>query len=222
MCIFRSTPRPHPSKMYRRSPILRAALSPSSQTIHSRVLLSDKIDQKLARIRILSGAYCDAGSVSPCSVSSRRPVVQSSPAVMAEIQQVHSIVTELISLFQDYRTSVDSRIDGVAADLEARLSALIDVRDARPHDRVSDTRPDIFSDECMRRIAALEQLVGESFAPKSNDVRRLREELLRVKEDQARLMEKVRGIHRLNCESHQRSSLAMKALRDLINRNSVV
>lgn len=50
------------------------------------------------------------------------------------------------------------------------------------------------------------------------DLKRLKDELRYLKEDQTRLTEKVKRINELNCESHVKSSIALKTVRDLINR----
>jgi chromosome segregation ATPase len=138
-----------------------------------------------------------------------------------EIHKIQATVTELIGLFQQYREVIDARVDNIKSELESYINTTLDRRlNAFKHDLPSEA-PERSHDYPVRQmiesVVEREMTLLELKRPLNGDVHRIREELARVKEDQARLVDKIRRINQLNCESHLRSLHAVKSIRDLIN-----
>ena len=179
--------------MYRRSPILRATLSPKSSGQSTPSAVSEKFEREVARIRMLS--RLESARNPPVSDNTGfHPIECETPSLADEVQKTQSVITELIALFQDYRMSVEARFAKFISEIDDRIDRAVDQR---------------FKELQSKRAFTETQQV---------DVNRLREELRYLKEDHARLTEKVKRINDLNCESHVKSSLALKTIRDLINR----
>jgi hypothetical protein len=125
-----------------------------------------------------------------------------------ELQRTQSVVTELIALFQDYRMSVEARMTNFIADVDARIERLLD-------ERLADMN---IPKSQFSTVKSLERKPSNYNNPASAsvDLTRLREEVRHLTEDHSRLTEKVKRINELNCESHIKSSLALKTIRDLI------
>ena len=185
-------------QMYKRSPILRAALSPRSQGEASPRRVSEKFEREVARIRMLSRlekAHVDAKATETPQTSSSLQECDT-PSLADEVQKTQSVITELITLFQEYRMSVETRMTRFVSEIDERI------------DRAFDERLQGF---------LVEQRSGNENSH-TVDLKRLKDELRYLKEDQTRLTEKVKRINELNCESHVKSSIALKTVRDLINR----
>jgi chromosome segregation ATPase len=141
-----------------------------------------------------------------------------------EIQRIQATVTELIGLFQQYRDVIDARVDNIKSELEAHVNDIIDRRleslQALPNHQ-STAGPAPINEQAIAQMIQLvverEMTLLELKRPLNGDIYRMREELGRVKEDQGRLVDKMRRINQLNCESHQKSLQAIKSIRDLIN-----
>ena len=197
--------------MYRRSPILRAALSPSQKTNERTPnILSDKIQQELSRIRIITGKTSEVPfkTVSPRSLRSQ--VVESEQSLMNEMQSIQTIVTEVISLFQEYRESVDKQIEGMRKELDSRVEYLI-------ADRVQSLKEEI----ALLKISnvAINDQDRMDRDRISSDLFRLRSEMSNMREDQSRLEDKLRRINKENTEVHQKSNMVLNSFRDvLINK----
>lgn len=214
--------------MYRRSPILRAALSPTKKEASSngsRYRLAEKIDKQVTRIRILSGMEPALISEEPLTPI-ETPVTSASlsgdiaTSTSNEIQRIQATVTELIGLFQQYREVIDARVEAIKSEMEDHVNAVIEKR-LRSFDTAIEAAPESRNEEpigkIIQSVVEREMTLLELKRPINGDVHRIRAELNRVKEDQARLVEKIRRINQLNCESHQKSLLAIKSIRDLIN-----
>ena len=216
--------------MYKRSPILRAALSPSRKEVSftgRRSRLTDKIDKQVSRIRILSGMET-VGISEGQTIPIETPITSVSygaerdaSEIPDEIHKIQATVTELIGLFQQYREVIDARVDNIKSELESYINATLDRRlNALKHDLPSKA-PDRSHDYPVRQmiesVVEREMTLLELKRPLNGDVHRIREELARVKEDQARLVDKIRRINQLNCESHLKSLHAVESIRDLIN-----
>lgn len=214
--------------MYRRSPILRAALSPTKKEASSngsRSRLAEKIDKQVTRIRILSGmepALISEEPLTPIETPVTSASLSGDTAISAstEIQRIQATVTELIGLFQQYREVIDARVDAIKSELEDHVNSVIDRR-LRSFNNGVEAAPESRNEEpigkIIQSVVEREMTLLELKRPINGDVHRIRAELNRVKEDQARLVEKIRRINQLNCESHQKSLLAIKSIRDLIN-----
>lgn len=220
--------------MYRRSPILRAALSPTRKetTLHGgRSRLAEKIDKQVSRIRVLSGMEPAMITEQSKVVTVETPVTSASisgdvdhSSASNEIQRIQATVTELIGLFQQYRDVIDARVDNIKSELEAHVNDIIDRRleflQALPNHQ-STAGPAPINEQAIAQMIQLvverEMTLLELKRPLNGDIHRMREELGRVKEDQGRLVDKMRRINQLNCESHQKSLQAIKSIRDLIN-----
>lgn len=124
-----------------------------------------------------------------------------------ELQRTQSVVTELIALFQDYRMSVESRMASFISDVDARIKRVVDERLAEMKLGEINPNPKLMIEDLKHKDPRLNTPV---------DVNRLRDELRQLGEDHRRLTEKVKRINELNCESHIKSSLALKTIRDLI------
>ena len=136
----------------------------------------------------------------------RSQMVESEQMLMGEVQRIQTILTELISLFQDYHIALDKQMESIVLDLESKYTRIV-------NDKISQLRQE-FRDSLneLREPADDPMITGE--------ILRLKEDILRTKEDQMRIEERLRKINELNCESHFRSSVAIKSIRDvLINKD---
>lgn len=163
---------------------------------------SERLAMEITRIRAISNL--EQKSVMALSDT---PVTSASlpfcsREVSEEIDRIETVVLELISHFQEYQESIESRL------VTFRLE--------------SDRRMDEMVEKKVKAVErGLRDFVEKDMLPvmKPPDVQRLRDEFARLKEDQYRLTEKVRRMSELNCESHLKSSATLKALQtSLINR----
>lgn len=174
-------------------------------------VLSDKIQQELSRIRIMTGNASDPPfkTISPRSLRSQ--VVESEQSLMNEMQSIQAIVTEVISLFQEYRESVDKQIEGLRYDMDSRV-------DTRISERIQSLKEEI----SLLRISQIavndqERIDRDRL---SNDIRRIRSDFENIREDQSRMEEKLRKVIKYNVEAHEKSNNVLQSVRDvLINKS---
>jgi hypothetical protein len=174
--------------MYKRSPILRAALSPRNQEASSPKYLSDRLQTEISKIRLLANLStpCSATPFNSDPVSCPTPAVAIEEDIRYDIEKCQEAVLELINLFQEYRMSVDTKL----SEIEARI-------DRNQTRRISDFL---------------------SQRTETTDVNRLRDDLDRLNKEQGRLAAKVKRMNDLNCEAHMQAFSAIKSAKDLINR----
>jgi len=190
--------------MYRRSPILRAALSPTSQVNQPRNTLNDRIEQQLSKMRLMN--VLDSSLPVPTSTQSlKAQVMASEETLMLEIQRLQSVVTELISLFQEFRTSLDDQWQQSAAGLEEKIQRYVD---SKLWDIKQELELKVPTQYTEINTLEKQQLTQE--------ISRLKTEIIRLREDQHRLEEKIRRINFLNCQAHGKSSVSLKAVRELL------
>lgn len=202
-----------PRFMYKRSPILRAALSPRAND-PSENIRGERLQAEINRIRVLA----NLNGTAPFEKPVLTPVTAtSSPdtelSIYEEIEKTQSAVTELVSLFHNFRSSVDSRLQSLADSVHSRIvEERLRSRGGNYHrDWIVPKSEELFCPSMEQKNG----MYGE-VAP-DIEVQRLKEELKLLREDHDRLNAKVKRINELNCETHIRSSIAIKKVRDLIN-----
>ena len=106
--------------MYKRSPILRAALSPRNQEASSPKYFSDRLQTEISKIRLLTNLSTPS-STAPLNsnpISCTTPAVALEEDMRYDIEKCQAAVLELINLFQEYRLSVDTKL----SEMETRIN----------------------------------------------------------------------------------------------------
>ena len=163
---------------------------------------SDRLAMEISRIRTLSNLDMKSLPSYPDTPLTSASLPRQSREASDELERMEGVIMELIDQFQEYRTSVESRLVSFRLEQEQKIEEIVSMK--------------VKSAEAQLRETVERDLVPLMKPP---DILRLREDLARLKEDHVRLTEKVRRVNQMNCESHLRSSDAMKSLRKvLINR----
>ena len=199
--------------MYKRSPILRAALSPRASGSTANIA-GERLQAEINRIRVLANLN---GTV-PIEKPVMTPITTSSSpdtdlTFFDELERTQCAVTELITLFNNFRSSVDRRLQSLADSIDSRF------KDDQIRGR-TEVRDHGFDLPIPRRINGISPALHDSWHSEASpgiEVQRLKDELKLLREDHDRLTAKVKRINELNCESHIRSSIAIKKVRDLIH-----
>jgi hypothetical protein len=199
--------------MYKRSPILRAALSPSNQSQQPAPSGSEKFDREIARIKLMAkldqetsdDRYAPGSSFTAVSA----PKAPSLSALADELQKVQAVITEMILLFQDYQMSVETRLAKFSADMDERIRHAIQVQ-SQTHSIGMMIGNEPVGAHSIGNQPSYEQFLG--------DFARLKQGFRILRQDHDRLTDKVKRINAMNCQSHINSSVALKTISDFINR----
>jgi hypothetical protein len=165
---------------------------------------------------------------------------QDTTAVMSEIQRIQGVITDLISLFQDYRTSIDDELGRLTADIsniDSYIEKIVDSRVSKLREElVSEVNENImnsfhrldevgFFDEVTRKTIQNDPKLSSQHKCQvtNSEMDALRDELALLKDAELQIIAKINAISAANTHCHERSSEAIKSIRDaLVNNNQLI
>ena len=167
---------------------------------------------------------------------------ESESVIMAEIQRIQEVITDLIALFQDYRSSIDEQLEGLAKDvcnMESRMESLMEERFKKMKEEVVEQANENIMKSFHRldEIGFFDQVVSKSLQKQKvslpplpvhrcevsiDDIDNLKEELAIVKDAEIQIIAKINAIAAANTDCHEKSAEAIKSIRDILNNHQVI
>ena len=221
--------------MFTKSPLMRPTFTPS-QNRTTVEALSARINNILNLLDTPSKSRHATGG---------EPVngwKEAESVVMAEIQRIQEVITDLIALFQEYRGSIDDQLESLAKDvcnMESRIESLIDERFKKmKEDVIEQANENIMkSFHRLDEIGFFDQVVSKSLEKQKipppplpvhrcevslDDIDNLKEELAIVKDAEIQIIAKINAIAAANTDCHEKSSEAIKSIRDILNNHQLI
>ena len=220
--------------MLNKSPLMRPTFTPS-QNRTTVEALSTRINNILNLL--------DTPSKSR-QASSDQPHLawrESETVMMAEIQRIQEVITDLIALFQDYRSSIDDQLENLAKDVcnvESRVESIVEERLSKIKQELRDEANDNimksfhrldengFFDQVVLK-ALQKQKLSQSLPihrceVSLDDLDNLKEELALVKDAEIQIIAKINAISSANTDCHEKSAEAIKSIRDVLTNHQLI
>ena len=140
--------------------------------------------------------------------------------VMSEIQRIQGVITDLISLFQDYRTSIDDELGKLMVDMshiDSHIEKIVDSRVSKvKQDLVEEVNDNImksfhrldevgFFDEVTRKTIQNDpKLLNHKCEVPQSEMESLKEELALIKDAELQIIAKINAISTANTQCHER------------------
>ena len=150
-----------------------------------------------------------------------KPFKESEQALMHEIQRIQEVVTDLISLFQDYRSTIDDQLE----QLSSQVASIDEKVKQQVESGIARVKKEIISDiseYVESTFTRQEELIRRSLQEfKDDQISAIQEELTMIREAEIQIIEKINAISTVNAQCHQTSAIAIKSIRDvLINQSN--
>lgn len=159
-------------------------------------------------------------------VPAQRPFKNSDEMVVSEITRIQDVVTELISLFQDYRMSIDSQLERLCvevASLDVKVHMHIDSKITEAKQSIMAEVERRFSSDMFHHpenIQVIKETI-ETTVPQvdhTESITKINAELDMINQAEVEIIEKINAISASNAECHQAAVAALHCLREVINR----
>jgi hypothetical protein len=168
---------------------------------------------------------------------------ESEGVIMSEIQRIQEVITDLIALFQDYRSSIDDQFENLAkqvCDMESRMEMMVNEKVAKMREDVVEQANENIMKSFHRldEVGFFDQVVSKALQKQQkpappplpihrcevslDDIDNLKEELSIVKDAEIQIIAKLNSIAAANTDCHERSAEAMKSIRDVLNNHQLI
>ena len=221
-----------PVVMFTKSPLMRPTFTPSQNRT--------TVEALSARINNILNLLDTPSKTRQGSSDAPHAWRESESVMMAEIQRIQEVITDLIALFQDYRTSIDDQLENLAKDvcnMETKMESIIEDRFKRMKEEIAEQANENIMKSFHRldEIGFFDQVVSKSLQKQKlpplpvhrcevslDDIDNLKEELAIVKDAEIQIIAKINAIAAANSDCHEKSAEAIKSIRDILNNHQLI